>query len=117
VLTARLRQLPRWVYLYAAIVALLWAMAEATGLDDGWTVAAYLAALPTGPIAEIVALLLFFMLRFDPTTAAPAWQAFIEVPIIVCIMGGAALANGATVVCLIRWARRRRLGGLIDGGP
>jgi hypothetical protein len=104
----RHRDVPRAAWAYAVVVATLWAVAEATHLDNGWTVAAYIASLPFGPFVEVFLLIVFSLLGFDPTTSAPAWQNVTSVIVVVFAMGACGFMNVFATVATIRTARERR---------
>ena len=102
------REVRSAAWVYAVVVATLWAVAEATHLDNGWTVVAYITSLPFGPVVEVLLLLAFSLLGFDLTTSAPAWQNVTSVIVVVFAMGGCGFLNVLAVVGLVRAARERR---------
>jgi FtsH-binding integral membrane protein len=99
---------PAWVSVYAAAVGGLWALAEATHLSNGWTVAAYIASLPTGPVVEVLLLTVFAVLGFDPTTSAPLWQDVLTVLVVIVAMSTAGFVNAFTMSAIVGRVRERR---------
>ena len=100
-----LRRIPMWVYAYGFVVFALWTAAEATGLNNWLTIAAWAAALPVGPFVMVFHLVLFTVLNFDPTTSAPVWQNVVSATAVVVEMTAAAMGQVLLVRQIVR-ARR-----------
>lgn len=104
------REVPAAAWVYALVVATLWAFAEVTHLDNGWTIVAYIASLPFGPVVEVFLLVGFALVGFDPTTSAPAWQSVISAAVVVLAMGGCGFLNVFATTAIVRAVRERRAG-------
>jgi hypothetical protein len=96
------------VHVYAAAVLALWTVALATGENNAWTVVAFVAALPAAPFVEVTLLLIFAILGFDPTSAAPRWQNAVEAVVVVVGMTAGATADALIFLSIAKAVRLRR---------
>jgi hypothetical protein len=90
----------------------MWTVAVATGESNALTVVAFVIALPAAPFIEVELVLLFSLLRFDPTTSAPLWQNVLSGSIVIVCMTGGAVAD-ALILRLIASAIRGRRSGRV----
>ena len=105
---SRRRDAPAAAWAYALVVATLWAIAEATHLNNGWTIVAYIASLPFGPVVEVLLVSAFALVGFDPTTSAPAWQNVTSAVAVVFAMRVCGFLNVFATRAIVWAARQRR---------